>query len=124
VYNPWRCALHYKDLRDWMFVAYHSAPDTYLNLTTCLKFLAADFGSVRRVHQFLELHQIINVVQRMDASSRPNLNSTAAADVAAAAAAAAAHSHPAAVTDGTSGGAVATTRLAPLHAAVTAVAHG
>jgi len=70
-YNPYRTPQVYKDLRDWMFVAYHSEPAVYLHVTTCLKFLAADFGAVARIHAAMEQWELINVRHLLDADSRP-----------------------------------------------------
>jgi hypothetical protein len=72
-YNPYRTAQVYKDLRDWMFLAYQSCPQVYLHLTTCLKFLAADYASVARIHAALEQWQVINVPGKVQPESRPTI---------------------------------------------------
>ncbi len=71
VFHPFRSPYAYKALRDWMYIAYHSNPTIYLHLITCLKFIAADFGTIWRVHAFLEREGLINRQEQVQMKSKP-----------------------------------------------------
>ena len=63
-------SLSYKDYRDFIYLTYHSAPSTYLHVATLMKFLVADFATIRRIHQRMEAWQLINVASELQKETR------------------------------------------------------
>ena len=50
----------YMQMRNQIVQTYREAPGAHLSITECRRHLAADVGSVVRLHQFLEHWGIIN----------------------------------------------------------------
>lgn len=65
-----RLTLSYKDYRDFIYLTYHSDPSTYLHVVTLMKFLVADFATIRRIHQCMEAWQLINISSKLHKETR------------------------------------------------------